>query len=230
MFPARDLSLSCATPSPPSNRADVCRKTGCWMRWLQPASWNVHSPMPDQTQRHARQQSATLSPQCCVSTAANPSEPNRFSLRPLLAQLESLAPSQPLRLSVHEGFAYYALHPLKVVDLLQDVFAGPPLEAIVPGGSHFAVLGIRSIGATLSAVLVAALRKSGCAAERTTVRPSGHPYDRKLALDGQQLAWIEAHHRAEFMVIDEGPGLSGSSFLAVAEASTPPVCRRTKSC
>ena len=70
----------------------------------------------------------------------------------------------------------------------------------------------------MSAVLVAALKKSGCAAERTTVRPSGHPYDRKLALDEQQLAWIKAHHGAEFMVIDEGPGLSGSSFLAVAEA------------
>ncbi len=147
-----------------------------------------------------------------VSAAAKPSEPDRFSVRPLLAQLESFAPSQPLCLSVHEGFAYYALHPLKVVDLLRDVFAGRA------GDSHFAVLGIRSIGATLSAVLVATLRKSGCAAERTTVRPSGHPYDRKLALDEQQLAWIQAHHGAEFMVIDEGPGLSGSSFLAVAEA------------
>ena len=121
-------------------------------------------------------------------------------------------------LSVHEGFAYYALHPLKVVDLLRDVLAGS-LEAVdSPVGSHIAVLGIRSIGVTLSAVLVAALRKSGYAAERTTVRPSGHPYDRKLALDEQQLAWIEAHHGAQFMVIDEGPGLSGSSFLAVAEA------------
>ena len=87
-----------------------------------------------------------------VSGAAKPSENNRFSVRPLLAQLESFAPSQPLCLSVHEGFAYYALHPLKIVDLLRDVLAEGA------GGSHFAVLGIRSIGATLSAVLVAALR------------------------------------------------------------------------
>jgi hypothetical protein len=120
-------------------------------------------------------------------------------------------PPAQLHLSVHEGFAYYALHPLKVVDLLRDVLSG--LAPDVP----VAVLGIRSIGVTLSAVLMAALTQRGYAADRMTVRPTGHPYDRKLTLDRQQVAWIEAHRGAEFMVIDEGPGLSGSSFLAVAE-------------
>ncbi len=100
--------------------------------------------------------------------------------------------------------------------LLQDVRpeAGADFAA---GGVCVAVLGIRSIGVTLSAVLMAALQQRGYAAERTTIRPTGHPYDRKLTLDRQQTAWVEAHHGAEFMVIDEGPGLSGSSFLAAAE-------------
>jgi hypothetical protein len=144
-------------------------------------------------------------------------------VRQLLAQLQSLAPPAQLHLSVHEGFAYYALHPLKIVDLLQDVLLRDILSApaasagFAPGGVRVAVLGIRSIGVALSAVLMAALKQRGYAAERTTIRPTGHPYDRKLTLDRQQRAWVEAHHGAEFMVIDEGPGLSGSSFLAAAE-------------
>ncbi len=131
--------------------------------------------------------------------------------RQLLAQLESRAPAE-LHLSVHEGFAYYALHPLKVVDLLRDV-----LSAGFAPDVPVAVLGIRSIGVTLSAVLMAALKQRGYPADRTTIRPTGHPYDRKLTLDRQQAAWIGARRGAEFMVIDEGPGLSGSSFLAAAE-------------
>jgi hypothetical protein len=146
--------------------------------------------------------------------------------RQLLAQLEALAPPAQLHLSVHEGFAYYALHPLKVVDLLRDVLSGPAADAGFAPNVRVAVLGIRSIGVTLSAVLMAALKQRGYAADRTTIRPTGHPYDRKLTLDRQQVAWIEAHRGAEFMVIDEGPGLSGSSFLAAAEglvsAGVPP--------
>jgi len=136
------------------------------------------------------------------------------SIRQLLARLEPFAPPRQLNLSVHEGFAYYALHPLKVVDVLQYILPGSDTGVAPP----VAVLGIRSIGVTLSAVLTAALKERGYAANRLTVRPDGHPYDRRLALNGQQMAWIEAHQGAEFMVADEGPGLSGSSFLAVAEA------------
>jgi len=149
--------------------------------------------------------------------AARDASSGEDSIRQLLAQLESLAPPAQLHLSVHEGFAYYALHPLKIVDLLRDVLSGPAAGAGFAPDVPVAVLGIRSIGATLSAVLKAALTQRGYAADRTTVRPTGHPYDRKLTLYRQQMAWIEAHHGAEFMVIDEGPGLSGSSFLAVAE-------------
>ena len=148
------------------------------------------------------------------------------SARQLLTQLESLAPPAQLHLSVHEGFAYYALHPLKVVDLLREVLSGPAAGAGFAPNVPMAVLGIRSIGVTLSAVLTAALKQRGYAAERTTVRPTGHPYDRNLTLDRQQVAWIKAHRGAEFMVIDEGPGLSGSSFLAATEglvsAGVPP--------
>jgi hypothetical protein len=131
--------------------------------------------------------------------------------RELLARLDSICPPAQLQVSVHEGFAYYALHPLKIVDLL-DTLTVPPTAA---------VLGIRSIGVTLSAVLTAALKRRGSEASRITVRPAGHPYERRLTLSDEQKSWIRSRGRqARFLVIDEGPGLSGSSFLAVAEALT----------
>src|SRR6476469_9092346 len=76
------------------------------------------------------------------------------------------APGQ-LRISTPEGFAYYALHPLAYAN--------------VPGQisrEHLLVVGIRSIGTTLSSVVAAAARARGISAERFTVRPLGHPYNR----------------------------------------------------
>lgn len=83
-----------------------------------------------------------------------------------------------------------------------------------------AVIGIRSIGTTLSAVVVAAARRRSLPAERITVRPAGHPFDRHTRFSEEQRTWIGTMvaRRARFLVVDEGPGLSGSSFLSVAEA------------
>jgi len=77
------------------------------------------------------------------------------------------------------------------------------------------VVGIRSIGAVLSAVCSATLH-----CERTTVRPTGHPYDRELRFTGEQAAVIRRHLQrdARFFIVDEGPGLSGSSFISCADA------------
>jgi hypothetical protein len=114
--------------------------------------------------------------------------------------------------SPHEGFAYYALHPLAFADLAH--------RAARRGDARAQIVGIRSIGATLSAVVAAALRSRGLAARRLTVRPRGHPYARALAFLPDAQAAIEGANgeRAEFFVVDEGPGLSGSTFLAVGEA------------
>ena len=132
-----------------------------------------------------------------------------------LAALAEIAGRIPipasLSISIAEGFAYYSLHPLQFADLA----AQAPISS-----ARVAVIGIRSIGATLSAVVAAALARRNIRAERITVRPTGHPYDRKTAFTSEQLRWIAAHrsHHAAFLVVDEGPGLSGSSFLSVGEA------------
>ncbi len=50
------------------------------------------------------------------------------------------------------------------------------------------------------------------------MRPVGHPYDRKLEATSELRKWVAGLEGAQFLIVDEGPGISGSSFLAVAEA------------
>ena len=127
------------------------------------------------------------------------------------ASLRELHVPQSLTLSTPEGFCYYALHPIDYADVLATEATLPPAAAVV---------GIRSIGTTLSAIVQAWFSTKGIAAERITVRPLGHPFDRHLSFTDNERNWIAAQNRlnAGFFVVDEGPGLSGSSFLSVAEA------------
>jgi hypothetical protein len=128
-----------------------------------------------------------------------------------LDALSDHAIPEQVTISPPEGFCYYALHPLDYADLLDDNRFNIPAAAVV---------GIRSIGTTLSAVVSAWFNARGVHAERITVRPGGHPFDRSLSFDDKQREWIAACNQrgSHFFVVDEGPGLSGSSFLAVAEA------------
>jgi hypothetical protein len=133
------------------------------------------------------------------------------ALPQLLGLLAQVRPPEQVRVSPPEGFAYYALHPLDFAHMTQSL--------AFPSGAG-AVIGVRSIGTTLSAVVQAALGQRGVRAERTTVRPIGHPYDRRTEFTPEQLEWIARHRSrsAEFVVVDEGPGMSGSSFLSVGDA------------
>jgi len=114
-------------------------------------------------------------------------------------------------LSHPEGFSYYGLHPLDFWDLARQIRLESPSAAII---------GIRSIGTTLSSIVGCALKGRGRQAERITVRPAGPPYERCLEFTPQQLQWVRAHlaRGSEFVVVDEGPGFSGSSFIAVGRA------------
>ncbi len=125
--------------------------------------------------------------------------------------LASISDEGELIVSRPEGFAYYALHPLDFADLI---------HAAGFKTSHVHVVGIRSIGTTLSAIVAAKLNASGTSASRTTVRPAGHPYDRRTTFTGLQRNVIRQALARDvlFLVCDEGPGRSGSSLLSVAEA------------
>jgi hypothetical protein len=138
------------------------------------------------------------------------------SVRRLTANLDNLSLPSTIETSPPEGFSYYALHPLDFADAAMRT-ANPPRP--IPG-RPMAVIGIRSIGTTLSAVVATTLRRTGCPAERITVRPTGHPYGRITQFTSEQIRWIEKQNErsAMFVVVDEGPGRSGSSFLSVGEA------------
>jgi hypothetical protein len=116
-----------------------------------------------------------------------------------------------LSISPPEGFTYYALHPLDFARLASRIPITPQACAVV---------GIRSIGTTLSAMIAAALRAAGRSVSRITVRPTGHPYARTTSFSAEQIGWIleQVARPAQFLVVDEGPGRSGSTFLSVAEA------------
>jgi hypothetical protein len=128
----------------------------------------------------------------------------------LVEAAQALPTFEQLSISIPEGFAYYALHPLAYADVMREI---PACESLL-------VVGIRSIGTTLSAMAAAAARARGISVERITVRPQGHPYNRSAEFTSDQMIAVgkAISCGANFAVVDEGPGLSGSSFLAVAEA------------
>jgi len=133
-----------------------------------------------------------------------------YSARPELMTELPLRLAGEVQVSTPEGFAYYALHPRQYADVVERLGA---LRGAV-------VVGIRSIGTTLSAVMGAALSGRGSWVKRMTVRPEGHPFDREVKWNVTHLQAICAGiiRNATFVIVDEGPGLSGSSFLSVAEA------------
>jgi hypothetical protein len=135
----------------------------------------------------------------------------RCDTRALLERLSHVVMPREVTISVTEGFAYYALHPEAYA--LAACAASPP-------GREVLLVGVRSIGTTLSAMALAALTSRGDRASRITVRPRGEPYERRLDLDDEQLASVRRARDdgASVLVLDEGPGMSGSTFLATAEA------------
>ena len=115
---------------------------------------------------------------------------------------EKVAGEAYLEVRVPEGYAFYALHPALYAAAARRL---PPGE--------WQVIGVRSIGTSLAAVVAATLD----APPPVTVRPTGDPFDRRLALAPElEAEW--ASHTGRFVIVDEGPGLSGSSFGAVADA------------
>ena len=124
------------------------------------------------------------------------------------SEIAALALPERLVLKRAEGYAYYALHPA--------AYALAVAER-AESGRRVLVIGIRSIGTSLSAVALASLRARGMAAERISVRPSGHAWDRRFSPGGAELGALGALGDGECFVVDEGPGLSGSTFLAVGE-------------
>src|SRR6185312_1233043 len=113
----------------------------------------------------------------------------------------------PVTVKIPEGYAFYALFP--------EQYCAAALNWVRQraSGNEALVVGVRSIGTSLSAVVKETLCQSGWKASRFTVRPTGHPFQRKLELNTDEMATDKP-----ILIVDEGPGISGSSMAAVAEA------------
>ena len=117
--------------------------------------------------------------------------------------LHGFDPSQTIRTKQAEGYAFYALYPESYLEAARASGLGPNTQ----------VIGIRSIGTGLSALVAASLG----APAPITLRPVGHPFGREVRVDPNLTKSLVSDAAKDFAVVDEGPGLSGSSFGAVAD-------------
>jgi hypothetical protein len=101
-----------------------------------------------------------------------------------------------------EGYAFYGVYPERYAEAAAaHSWQRPPF-----------VIGLRSIGTSLAAAVAATTG----ARHVITLRPTGHPFRREVRVSPAVRAGL-AGHAGPFAVVDEGPGLSGSSFGAAAD-------------
>lgn len=126
----------------------------------------------------------------------------------MLAGIADACERADVEVRTPEGFAWYALYP--------DGYAGIASDWLVRHRCRrVLIIGLRSIGTTLAAVVAAVLERAGVTVHVACVRPRGHPFARRCALPPTALLALPVDR---CLVVDEGPGLSGSSMAAVAEA------------
>ncbi len=149
------------------------------------------------------------------TTRQDPDPRSQAEIRNALAQmrdvLDSFPPLPDLSLPIKspEGFTLCALYPEQYAAAIRLWLEEHPNAA----PRCAAVVGIRSIGTALSAVVATMLSSAGWNVRRLTVRPEGHPYARTTEIAPEAIAGA-----VWGFVVDEGPGLSGSSMAAAAQA------------
>jgi hypothetical protein len=113
---------------------------------------------------------------------------------------------ETIEVSIPEGYAFYGLYP-------EAYLCATEKASRQAEGGSLKVIGIRSIGTGLAAAVAAV---AGEEASVASVRPQGHPFSRQVAI-GHRLQQELLAEDGRYAVVDEGPGLSGSSFGCVAD-------------
>lgn len=123
--------------------------------------------------------------------------------------LSAFSLPETIKSSVPEGYSFYGLYPEMYLESAKKFY-----EAIHP--EKVVCIGIRSIGTSLSSAVCGALENLGCSTLSLTLRPRGHPFDRRVFLSHELERRLGDLANLPLLVVDEGPGLSGSSFCSVA--------------
>lgn len=138
----------------------------------------------------------------------------RSSLQSIMKQLEIVGTvgwPREIEYSVPEGYAFYALYPECYICSAEKFY-----NQVHP--SRVVCIGLRSIGSSLSAVVASRLQQLGVEAVSFTVRPRGHPFDRYVEFGGELVDFVRSGLSGLFLIVDEGPGLSGSSLCGTARS------------
>ena len=127
-----------------------------------------------------------------------------FALAPRMeAPPDGLDLPDSITMRVPEGYAFYALYPEAYAEAARSLKLAGPVT----------VIGLRSIGTSLAAITAAAIGASSL----VTLRPFGDAYARQVAISDALARVLLSDSDGQFVIVDEGPGLSGSSFGAVAD-------------
>ncbi len=135
--------------------------------------------------------------------------------RAALDALALCAINPSLTVKLPEGYDFYLLFPEQYLLAARHWLDYHKTTAVKSAN----VVGLRSIGTSLSALVAAMLRRSGQieVVRRVTVRPYGPPFERRVTLPDALLD-DQPGERDFALVVDEGPGLSGSSMAAAYTA------------
>ncbi|MFL6194400.1 MAG: hypothetical protein ACJ75H_09535 [Thermoanaerobaculia bacterium] len=170
------------------------------------------SPAGEAASRLSRAVAEVLLPSFRTRGGLPAGEAARFALEPIEQALDGLLALElpdEISVSVPEGYAFYGLYP--------EAYLAAAEELRREGDGPLRVVGIRSIGTGLAAAVAAVAGEEATAA---SVRPEGHPFSRKVTIGqrlGRRLLADPDGSRPRYAVVDEGPGLSGSSFGCVAD-------------
>ena len=128
-----------------------------------------------------------------------------------IRKFSSLPLPRKIRTRVPEGYIYYGLYPEMYIEAARAFFKEIRPERAVS-------IGLRSIGTSLSAAVSGTLTELGVKVESFTLRPRGHPFRRKMLIAPDLEEKFKSLTNHYFLIIDEGPGISGSSFGSTARA------------
>jgi hypothetical protein len=156
----------------------------------------------------ARRASMVLTVALAQSVAASWSGDPLLSLhreRGIARAMQAVSLPRTMLCRQAEGYAYYAVYP----ELFLEAAA-----AALRGFGPILIVGLRSIGTSLAAMVAAAI---GPAQSAYTLRPLGDLFDRRIAMSPRLAERLHGLGASHAVVVDEGPGLSGSSFAATGD-------------